>query len=141
MNREGQGIEPVQQRGSRSVQEFIANAEDAAVAGGGCVLPAAPGDDFLERDTIAGAAPCGEDDFRIEPRDFFLVDVAPGMAEEFSARGLDQLGDPWLRSDQGPLFTVNARARTCSMRSIISAMIFSPRSRAPTKPEIAAMSV
>ena len=94
---------------SRSVEKFVADAEDAPSAGGGGLLPAAVSDDFFQRNAVSCTAPRGNDDVWIQSRNFFGQDLLAGDAQEASAGSFHQLRNPRLRSDQRfpPLFAEN----------------------------------
>ena len=95
------------------VEEFVGDAEDAVVANGGEMLPVALSDDAFEGDSIPCSAPGEEEDFGLggfgEAGDGVCGGVSAGFAEEGSAGGFDQFGDPVLGVDEGfaPLFAVD----------------------------------
>jgi hypothetical protein len=105
----GEGGEAVEEGRGWGVEEIVGNRDDAAVANGREVLPAAAGDDFGERDAVAGAAPGEDEEVGVGGGYGLGRGVGAGGAEELAAGGVDEFGDPGLGVDEGlaPLFAVD----------------------------------
>src|ERR1700728_860689 len=94
------GAQPVDERGRGGVEQLIGDAIEAALAHRAQVLPARASGEFLERDAITGAAPCGQDDIGIGGDDGFGRGDTTGRAEEDAACGFYQFPDPALGMDE-----------------------------------------
>src|SRR5205085_11673390 len=82
------------------VQEFVADAVDASLTDGGHLVPAPVANDPLQRDTVTGAAPGGNQDIRIVGENRFWRALDAGLAEELATCRVHQLGNPRLGGDQ-----------------------------------------
>jgi len=89
----GDAGESVEQGGRGGVEELVGDAENAAVADGGKVMPVALSDDTFERDAVPCSAPGEEEDVGLvgfgEAGDGFGRGVGAGCAEEGAAGGVD----------------------------------------------------
>lgn len=74
-------------------------------------LPAA--DNFLQRNTVSGAAPGGEENVRLRIADEIDVHDLAGIGYGRPSRSFNQLGDPGLGGDDrfAPFFAEDARMR------------------------------
>lgn len=88
------GIQSVEQRGCRGVQQFISDAEDALASHRRQVLPLALLDNLLQRNAISCAAPGRQDHIGLRGRDFLRRRRFARCTDELAARGLHQMLEP-----------------------------------------------
>src|SRR5271166_953645 len=113
MDGKRQGIQPLKQRGSRRIEILIADAVNPGSAGGASSLPAALGENLVERDAVARSAPGRDEDIRVQSRDFFGGNLLSRSAEKLTSRSVHKFCNPGLRRDQGlaPFFAEYLRPR------------------------------
>src|SRR3954451_2926431 len=104
----------MEQCGSRSVQEVVAYAVNALILGRTHVLPTAVAENLVQRDAVSSAAPGGDEHIRVGLQHTVGAGLGAGLSDEDSTCGIDEFGDPGLRSDQrlAPFFTEDARPRS-----------------------------
>lgn len=101
MNGGGQSAQTENESGCGSVQEFVSNAVNAVLFRGSHLFPATIANDFLQRNPVASAAPCGDNHIGILRKNGVDRCLFSGRAYELSAGRRDQFGHPWLRGNQG----------------------------------------
>ena len=89
MNRMRQRVEPLEQRRRRSIEKFVANAEDAGTSGGAGLKPTSSKNDFVQRHAVACATPGSHEDFRIQLSNLGESNLLAGFAHELSAGSLN----------------------------------------------------
>ncbi len=97
--------------GGGGVEVLVGDAEDATIADGGEVLPVALDDEFFEGDSIPCSTPGEEQDVRVGGGNLLWGGVRAGFANEASAGGGYEFGDPVLGVDEwlAPLLAVDER--------------------------------
>src|SRR5260370_25969554 len=113
MDGKSQRVEAAQERGSRRVEIFVADAVDAGRAHGASALPIPVGDDFFQRHAVARSAPGSDQDIGLQAQHFFGGNLTPRSAQKLTPGGLDQLRNPGLGRDQrlAPLLAENSGTR------------------------------
>src|SRR5581483_465768 len=101
VNRGCQRVQALDQRWSRRVQEFVADAIHPPVPDRAQFTPLTAIDDLLQWYTIPGATPRSDDDLGIALAHVFAGGPLARFAHELASSRFHQLGHPGLRRDHG----------------------------------------
>src|SRR5271166_5448441 len=90
MNRACESAQSRNQRGRGRIQKFVRDAIHLRIAHRGGVRPASLSGDLREGHAVAGAAPSGDDDFRILSGDLLCGTLRAGLAQEIASSRINQ---------------------------------------------------